>query len=133
VTHIGDGTRIGYRTHIGDRTHIGVGTHIGDRTYIGNRTHIGDEVHIGDGALIGDGASIGDGVFPVVIHIIGSRYSLSYWGEDRIDIGCEKRSIQDWLTGEDIAKRYDFKPDEITEYRSYVEFIARIHSGEAVR
>ncbi|MDR2020650.1 MAG: hypothetical protein LBQ14_07805 [Treponema sp.] len=69
----------------------------------------------------------------MIIHIIGSRFPVSYWGEDRVDIGCQQRSIEDWLTGyEEIARVYDFTPDEITEYRRYVAFVKSVHSKEAV-
>jgi hypothetical protein len=40
---------------------------------------------------------IGDGAKPIIIYIIGSRFPVSYWGEDRVDIGCQGRSIEAWL------------------------------------
>jgi hypothetical protein len=60
--------------------------------------------------------------------LIGSRYPVSYWGEDRIDIGCQKRSIDQWLTDyAGIAAENNFTEAEIAEYRGYVEFIQSVH------
>jgi hypothetical protein len=89
------------------------------------------KISIGGGAVIGGGARIGDGASPVIIYIIGSRYPVSYWGEDRVDIGCQSRTIEEWLNGyADIADKYDFTPEEIEEYRRYVEFIKSLHCAK---
>jgi hypothetical protein len=78
------------------------------------------------------GILIGDGETPIIIYIIGSRYSVSYWGEDRVDIGCQDRSISEWLTNyKDIAAENNFTDEQIREYRGYVEFIKSIHDREA--
>jgi hypothetical protein len=53
---------------------------------------------------------------------------VSYWGEDRVDIGCASRSIDAWLNDyADIANEHNFTAAEIEEYRSYVEFIKFVH------
>lgn len=104
---------------------------IGNRACIGDEARIGDGASIGNGACIGNGASIGDGARPVVIYIIGSRFPLSYWGEDRIDIGCTSRSIHEWLNdSEEIARKNNFNQEQTAEYRSYVELIAGLHAKE---
>ena len=65
------------------------------------------------------------------MYIIGSRFPVSYWGENRVDIGCTARSIEAWLTDyENIAKQYNFTTEEIAEYRAYVEFIKTVHDGK---
>ena len=104
---------------------------IGDGARIGNGAWIGDGARIGNGARIGDGANIGDNESPIIVYIIGSRYPVSYWGEDRIDIGCENHTIDQWLTqGEMIAKRNGLTEVEIAEYTRYVEMIAAIHEAD---
>jgi carbonic anhydrase/acetyltransferase-like protein (isoleucine patch superfamily) len=114
---------------IGDGAYIGDGSRIGDGAYIGARSRLGDGADLGAWSRIGDGAYIGDGAKPVIIYIIGSRVPVSYWGEDRVDIGCQHRSIGEWLTGyEEIADKHEFTPEQIAEYRGYVEFIASIHN-----
>jgi hypothetical protein len=92
---------------------------------------ISGEAEIGSRARIGSGAVIESGTKPITICINGSRYKVSYWGEDRIDIGCQSRSIEGWLTGyTDIAKEHNFTIEEIEEYRGYVELIKLVHAKE---
>ena len=82
---------------------------------------------------VGNGAHVGNGATPTIIYIIGSRGNVSavfYWGEPRIDIGCENHSIDDWLkTGLDIAAKHGFSESEVAEYRRYIEMIAAIHAA----
>ena len=62
------------------------------------------------------GISIGDGAIPIIIYITGSRFPVSYWGEDRVDIGCQSRSIEGWLTDyTGIAEEHGFTAEEIPE------------------
>ena len=83
---------------------------------------------IGDGAHIGYRAHIGDGNKPTIVYIIGSRFSVSYWGENRVDIGCTSRSIEEWLTDStDIAEKHNFTTEAVAEYRASVEFIKTVH------
>jgi NDP-sugar pyrophosphorylase family protein len=104
---------------------------IGDGAIIGNGARIGDRARIGNVAIIGYRAIIGDGATPIIIYIIGSRFPVSYWGEDRIDIGCQKRSIEGWLTDyAGIAAEHNFTDAAIAEYRGYVEFIQSVHVKE---
>jgi hypothetical protein len=131
---IGEGVSIGNWTFIGEGASIGIGTSIGDRVFMGIWVFIGTGAFIGKGASIGEGASIGkvasirDGARPCIIHIVGSRYPVSYWGEDRIDIGGVSRTINAWLTDyTDIAKMYNFTVGELKEYRPIVELINSIH------
>jgi hypothetical protein len=85
-------------------------------------------ISIGEGARIGNGAMICNGARPIIIYIIGSRFPVSYWGEDRVDIGCQSRSIDEWLTDyADIAEEHDFTAEDIEEYRGYVAFIKSVH------
>ena len=86
------------------------------------------KISIGDGVSIGDGASIGDGEKPNTIYIIGSKHSVSYWGEDRIDIGCQSRKINEWLSDcDDLAKKQNYGKKEIFEYKKYINFIKNVH------
>jgi hypothetical protein len=86
------------------------------------------------GIHIGNRASIGDGAKPICVCITGSRFPVYYWGEDRIDIGCKSRSIDEWLTDStdiaSLAKEYNFTLEAVAEYRGYVEFIKSIHLGQ---
>jgi hypothetical protein len=93
--------------------------------------HVGNGDCIGYETRIGDRASIGDGAKPKIVYITGSRFPVSYWGEDRVDVGCQSRSIDQWLTDyTEIASKHEFTSGQIEEYRSYVEFIKSIHAPE---
>ena len=109
---------------IGDSASIGNGAIIGDSAFIGDSASIGNGAFIGNHAFIGDSASIGNGASPQVIYIIGSRFPVSYWGENRIDIGCKSMSIDDWFNkGIYIAEKEHFTETQITEYKGYINFI----------
>lgn len=100
---------------------------------IGFGARIGYGARIGDRARIGDGARIGDNQTPQIIYIIGSRFPVSYWGEDRVDIGCQSRTIDEWLTDyQGNAEKYQFTKKEIAEYRSYLTFIKTQHKKAGV-
>ena len=74
-------------------------------------------------------AKVGPGARPITIYITGTRYSVSYWGEDRVDIGCTSKSIDEWLNNyTDIAKEHNFTVGEIEETRVCVEFIAKLYA-----
>jgi acyl-[acyl carrier protein]--UDP-N-acetylglucosamine O-acyltransferase len=116
---------------IGAGATIGSGARIGIGAVIESEAEIGSRAEIGSGAVIGDRTVIGSGTKPVTICINGSRFQVSYWGEDRIDIGCQSRSIEGWLTNyTDIAKEHNFTIEEIEEYRGYVELIKSVHAKE---
>jgi UDP-3-O-[3-hydroxymyristoyl] glucosamine N-acyltransferase len=127
---IGNDTNICHTTFISNRVSIGNYTYIGSRSFIGHRTAIGNHVNIGNGTFIPDDAKIEDDKTPTCISINGTRYGLAYWGEDRINIGCQSKTIEEWLTDyEEIADEYDFSEKEIAEYMAYVKFIASIHGN----
>ena len=95
---------------------------------------IGARASIGDGASIGYGASIGARAKPKIIYIFGSAYPVSYWGEDRIDIGCHHKPIAWWYEhGENVGRKECFTDEQIEEYRRYVDMIAAIHGAVAAK
>jgi len=128
---IGDRTSIGCGAIIGDRTSIGCGAIIGDRTSIGDHVSIGGRVIIGCGAIIGDrviigyDAIIGDRVKLLTgIYFNGSKYPVTYVGDNKVSIGCECYYLDDWKSdGLDIAKNEGFTMSEIQEYIDYIDLI----------
>lgn len=95
---------------------------------IGSRVSICSGAFIGVRASIGSGASIGEGVSPKCIHIIGSRHSESYWGEDAIQIGCIKKTISEWENEyNSIGKSEKYTEDQIKEYGKYINLIKQAH------
>ncbi|EMS84075.1 transferase hexapeptide repeat protein [Leptospira noguchii] len=133
-TQIEEGVQIEYGTRIGDRVWIGHGVWIGQHTRIEEGvqieygTRIGDEVRIGRHTRIGDRAWIRDGAWIKSLIFSGTRHLVSYWGEDRIDIGRKSLSIQGWIDSySDIVINSDYTQEEIEEYRHYINIISEIH------
>ena len=109
---------------VGDGARVGAGARVGDGAWVG------DCATVGDGARVGARATVGARAKPTIIYIIGSSFPLSYWGEDRIDIGCQSHTIAEWLEqGEKIGKHYQFTAEQIVEYRRYYDLIAAIHAA----
>lgn len=95
-----------------------------------NGIYIGDDAFIGSRAFIGDDAFIGDRAKPKTIFITGSRHSVNYWGEDKIQISCIQKSIAEWE--KEYAKvgiENSYSQDEIAEYRRYIEMIKAFHQS----
>jgi hypothetical protein len=85
-----------------------------------------------EGATICEGARIAKDSRPQIIYIMGSRYPLSYWGEDRIDIGCESHPIEWWQKNyAGPARANHFSPEQIEEYLRYIELVAATHKAAA--
>jgi hypothetical protein len=63
------------------------------------------------GIVIGYEAQIGYEARPTIIYIIGSSFPVSYWGEDRIDIGCQRHSIEagKWYAGKRPGRKFLLK------------------------
>ena len=91
---------------------------------------IGERAVIIAGAVIGERAEIGAGAEPIIISINGSGHFVSYWGQDRIDIGCNKDSIKKWLDKYvEIGKNNGYSDQQIEEYGKYINLINSIHNG----
>lgn len=116
---------------IGDGTEIGYGAEIGARAWIGDGTWVGARATIKAGTWIGDGGQIPPHTRPKIIYLVGSGHPVSYWGQDRIDIGCRLHTISYWQEHiEEIGQEHGYTPEQIEEYHGYVEFIASVHKKE---
>jgi hypothetical protein len=79
-----------------------------------------------------DGASIGDGVKPIIIQFIGSKHRVTYWGENRIDIGCKTYGIEVWKNVyNEIGVNNNYSNEEIQEYKNYINIIDSIHNQKS--
>jgi hypothetical protein len=97
--------------------------------YVGDHAYVGVHAYVGDHAYVGVHATVKEDTKPIIIYIVGSKFPVSYWGEDRIDIGCKSHSISDWFENyENIAKQYNFTDVEIEEYLIYCKMIQQIHN-----
>ena len=104
----------------------------GDAQVYGDARVYGDAWVYGDARVYGDAQVYGDAwvcggkwsVSPLFIQ--GSKYSICMYTNNKIKIGCQIHTIKQWLShGEAIAKAERFTPEEIEEYRWYVELAAK--------
>jgi len=99
---------------------------IGDGASIGTRASIGYDASIGDRASIGDDVKVIKSLF-----IKGSSYGVTWFGTEHICIGGKKYTISEWMrVGEEIAKKENFTPKQIEEYRGYVNICKILFEGQ---
>ena len=81
----------------------------------------------GDAWVSGDALVSGDAWVSSPLFIIGSKFSLTNRKHGHIQIGCYCKPFKWWLGKEalELAKKQNFSPQQIKEYRTYVKlFIA---------
>ena len=86
-------------------------------------------IEVGDGCNLGNGCELGNGCkVPKSLFISASKHSVSYWGYDAIQIGCKKYTISEWQKHfREIGKAEDYSDEQIDEYGSYIDLIAKLH------
>ena len=96
---------------------------------VGDYCNLGDGCELGYGCKLGDYCNLGDGCkVPKSLFISASQHSVSYWGYDAIQIGCKKYTISEWQKHfREIGKAEDYSEEQIDEYGSYIDLIAKLH------
>ena len=89
---------------------------------------------LGDGCKLGDGCELGDGCdVPKSLFISASRHTVSYWGEDVIQIGCKRYTISEWQKHfRIIGEAEGYSPEQMEEYKGYIDLIAAMHKTWAL-
>ena len=102
---------------------------VGDGCELGDYCELGECCKLGDGCKLGNGCELGDGCkVPKSLFISASQHSVSYWGYDAIQIGCKKYTISEWQKHfREIGKAEDYSEEQIDEYGSYIDLIAKLH------
>jgi NDP-sugar pyrophosphorylase family protein len=132
---LGEGVRIGRNASINKGAIVGGGAVIGRMSIIGEQAIVGARAVIGPGARIDARCVVPQGIVidgwkkPPFIMIAGSSWPLLYLGKDRVDIGCRRASLDEWLSGEGevTAWYHGFTAEQIREYRIYMEAVKKIH------
>ena len=102
---------------------------------------LGDECELGDGCQLGYGCQLGNGCrlgyrcrlgygcdVPKSLFISASRHTVSYWGEDVIQIGCKRYTISEWQKHfRKIGEAEGYSPEQMEEYKGYINLIATMH------
>ena len=90
---------------------------------IGSDVRIGSGVYIESGVYIGKNGNIPKNTQVKSIWIKGSKYSIYWWGENKVNIGCWQFSFSDWLKELEKGNTENFDEKEISEYLEYLNFI----------
>ncbi len=101
---------------------------------LGDRCELGDRCKLGDGCKLGYGCKLGDGCdVPKSLFISASRHTVSYWGEDVIQIGCKRYTISEWQKHfRKIGEAEGYSPEQMEEYKGYIDLIAAMHKTWAL-
>ena len=101
---------------------------------LGYGCELGDGCKLGDGCELGDGCKLGDGCdVPKSLFISASRHTVSYWGEDVIQIGCKRYTISEWQKHfRKIGEAEGYSPEQMEEYKGYIDLIAAMHKTWAL-
>ena len=96
---------------------------------VGNGCELGDGCKLGNYCKLGNGCELGNGCkVPKSLFISASQHSVSYWGYDAIQIGCKKHTISEWQKHfREIGKAEGYSEEQIDEYGSYIDLIAKLH------
>ena len=101
---------------------------------LGYGCELGDGCKLGDGCELGYGCELGDGCdVPKSLFISASRHTVSYWGEDVIQIGCKRYTISEWQKHfRIIGEAEGYSPEQMEEYKGYIDLIAAMHKTWAL-
>ena len=86
-------------------------------------------IKLGDGCELGDRCELGYGCklgyrcdVPKSLFISASRHTVSYLGEDVIQIGCKRYTISEWQKHfRKIGEAEGYSPEQMEEYKGYIE------------
>ena len=96
---------------------------LGDGCELGDGCKLGDRCELGYGCKLGDGCDV-----PKSLFISASRHTVSYWGEDVIQIGCKRYTISKWQKHfRKIGEAEGYSPEQMEEYKGYIDLIATMH------
>ena len=96
---------------------------------LGNGCELGYGCKLGYGCELGDGCKLGYGCdVSKSLFISASSHTVSYWGEDVIQIGCKRCTISEWQKHfRKIGEAEGYSPEQMEEYKGYIDLIATMH------
>lgn len=101
---------------------------------LGDGCELGNGCELGDGCKLGDRCELGDGCdVPKSLFISASSHTVSYWGEDVIQIGCKRCTISEWQKHfRKIGEAEGYSPEQMEECKGYIDLIAAMHETWAL-
>lgn len=107
---------------------LGYGCKLGYECKLGNLCELGNWCKLGDECELGNGCDV-----PKSLFISASRHTVSYWGEDVIQIGCKRYTISEWQKHfRKIGEAKGYSPEQMEEYKGYIDLIATMHKTRKV-
>uniref|UniRef100_UPI0037425EB4 hypothetical protein n=1 Tax=Arachidicoccus terrestris TaxID=2875539 RepID=UPI0037425EB4 len=62
--------------------------------------------------------------------ITGSRHAVNWWGSGQIKIGCQLKTIAEWLTEyEEVGEDQSYNKDQIAEYLGYIKMCEALQNA----
>ena len=101
---------------------------------LGYGCKLGNGCELGYGCKLGNGCELGDECdVPKSLFISASRHTVSYWGEDVIQIGCKRYTISEWQKHfRKIGEAEGYSTEQMEEYKGYIDLIAAMHKTWAL-
>ena len=101
---------------------------------LGYGCELGDGCELGYGCKLGDRCELGDGCdVSKSLFISASSHTVSYWGEDVIQIGCKRYTISEWQKHfRKIGEAEGYSPEQMEECKGYIDLIAAMHKTWAL-
>lgn len=99
------------------------------KEFVSRNIKLGAGCKLGDECELGAGCKLGNNeIAPKALFINASRHTVSYWGDEVIQIGCKRFSISEWQQHfQKIGKAENYTSDQIEEYKGYIDLIAAMH------
>ncbi|MFR8164434.1 MAG: hypothetical protein ACLVBA_16955 [Alistipes finegoldii] len=113
---------------------LGNGCELGNWCELGNRCELGNGCELGNWCKLGYECKLGDGCdVPKSLFISASRHTVSYWGEDVIQIGYNRYTISEWQKHfRKIGEAEGYSTEQMEEYKGYIDLIAAMHKTWAL-
>ena len=119
---LGNGCELGNWCKLGNRCELGNGCELGNWCELGYECKLGYECELGDECDV-----------PKSLFISASRHTVSYWGEDVIQIGCKRYTISEWQKHfRKIGEAEGYSPEQMEECKGYIDLIAAMHKTWAL-
>lgn len=131
---LGDECELGNRCELGDECELGNGCKLGYGCKLGNWCELGYECKLGNLCELGNWCELGNRCdVPKSLFISASRHTVSYWGEDVIQIGCKRYTISEWQKHfRKIGEAKGYSTEQMEEYKGYIDLIAAMHKTWAL-
>ena len=126
--------KLGNGCELGDLCELGYECKLGDGCELGNGCELGYWCKLGNGCKLGYECKLGNWCdVPKSLFISASRHTVSYWGEDVIQIGCKRYTISEWQKHfRKIGEAEGYSTEQMEEYKGYIDLIAAMHKTWAL-